>query len=119
MALFDGIPAGAADLERTPLPAIPHRFVVVSHQGSHLKQAPENSLQSIDAAIAEGAEYVEMDIRRTRNGVHFLMHDSKPRRMAPEGPDRPLSELSWAGAPGAETEGTGRLTAAANDHLHL
>ena len=95
MALLAGIPAGAAELQRTPLPAAPHRFVVVSHRGSHLKQAPENSLQSIEAAIAEGADYVEMDVRRTRDGVHFLMHDSKPRRMAPEGPDRPLSELSW------------------------
>ena len=84
------------ELHRRPLPATPSRFVVVSHRGSHLKQAPENSLQSIEAAIADGADYVEMDVRKTQDGVHFLMHDGTARRMAVDGPDRPLSELTWA-----------------------
>jgi glycerophosphoryl diester phosphodiesterase len=89
----DGIEPNA---KLAPLPASPHSFQVVSHRGSHLKKAPENSLQSIEAAIADGADYVEMDIRRTRDGVHFLMHDSKPRRMLPDAPDLPLSQLAWA-----------------------
>ncbi len=79
-----------------PLPASTHSFQIVSHRGSHLKKAPENSLQSIEAAIADGADYVEMDIRRTKDGVHFLMHDSKPRRMLPDAPDLPLSQLEWS-----------------------
>jgi glycerophosphoryl diester phosphodiesterase len=89
--------AAAGDpIHRRPLPATPNRFVVVSHRGSHLKQAPENSLQSIEAAIADGADYVEMDVRKSKDGVHFLMHDSTPRRMAVDGPNQPLSELTWA-----------------------
>ena len=87
--------APSPKLPLVPLPASTHSFQVVSHRGSHLKKAPENSLQSIEAAIADGADFVEMDIRRTKEGVHFLMHDSKPRRMLPDAPDLPLSQLEW------------------------
>lgn len=53
----------------------------IAHRGSPFN-APENTLSAIDAAIAEGADYVELDVRRTRDGVLVLLHDRDLRRVA-------------------------------------
>lgn len=37
--------------------------------------APENSLEGIRRAAADGADYVEVDVRRSRDGVPVLLHD--------------------------------------------
>ena len=51
--------------------------IASSHRGagapSHI--APENTLSAIRAAIALGADMVEMDVRPTSDGVLVLMHD--------------------------------------------
>ena len=47
---------------------------VVCHRGaSH--HAPENTLASADKAIALGADFVELDVRESADGVLFVMHD--------------------------------------------
>lgn len=48
--------------------------VVIAHR-TLPRDAPENSLEGIRAAAAQGADYVEVDIRRTRDGVPVLLHD--------------------------------------------
>lgn len=48
--------------------------VVIAHR-TLPRHAPENSLEGIRAAAAQGADYVEVDIRRTRDGVPVLLHD--------------------------------------------
>jgi glycerophosphoryl diester phosphodiesterase len=50
------------------------RILVVAHRGVWEK-VPENSLASIAAAAEAGADMVEMDIRRTRDGHYVLLHD--------------------------------------------
>jgi glycerophosphoryl diester phosphodiesterase len=47
---------------------------IAAHRGQW-RSAPENSLPGIDAAIDQGAEIVEIDIRMTRDGGLVLMHD--------------------------------------------
>lgn len=47
---------------------------IAAHRGGH-QQLPENSLAAIDAAIAQGATIVELDVRSTKDGVLLLMHD--------------------------------------------
>ena len=47
---------------------------IVAHRGA-LKWAPENTLAAFDAAIALGADCIEMDVRQTADGVLVLMHD--------------------------------------------
>jgi glycerophosphoryl diester phosphodiesterase len=47
---------------------------IVCHRGACLV-APENTFAAADAAIARGAAFVEFDVRRTRDGVHVVMHD--------------------------------------------
>jgi glycerophosphoryl diester phosphodiesterase len=56
-----------------------HSTLVVAHRGHH-RTAPENSIASIEDAIAIGAHMVELDIRKTSDGVLVLMHDSKINR---------------------------------------
>ncbi len=46
------------------------------------RDAAENSLAGIRAAAAQRADYVEVDIRRTRDGVPVLLHDKSLLRTA-------------------------------------
>lgn len=56
--------------------------IASSHRGagapSHI--APENTLSAIRAAIALGADLVEMDVRPTSDGTLVLMHDGSVER---------------------------------------
>jgi len=56
-------------------PAAAKRIIVIAHRGEHT-EAPENTLASIRKAIEVGCDYVEVDVRRTRDGALVLMHDS-------------------------------------------
>jgi glycerophosphoryl diester phosphodiesterase len=64
-----------AVLRAASAPAPRHRPVVVAHRGEHTR-THENSLSAIAAAIRAGVDYVELDVRRTRDGEHVLLHDS-------------------------------------------
>lgn len=48
--------------------------LVAAHRGLW-KVSAENSLESIDAAVEAGVDIVELDVKRTRDGVLILMHD--------------------------------------------
>lgn len=48
---------------------------IIAHRGAH-KYAPENSLSSIMIAIEMKLDYVEVDVRTTKDGVLVLMHNS-------------------------------------------
>ena len=50
------------------------RTLVIAHRTCPLG-APENSLEGVRLAASVGADYVEIDIRRTSDGVPVLMHD--------------------------------------------
>lgn len=47
---------------------------LVAHRG-YSAQAPENTIPSIQKAAEYGFDYVEIDIRQTKDGVWVLMHD--------------------------------------------
>ena len=53
------------------------RPLVVAHRGL-VGPAPENTLESIRAAIAAGADAAEVDVRRDRGGRLVLAHDPLP-----------------------------------------
>jgi len=55
------------------------KILTCAHRGYH-KNAPENSLQSIQNAINKEIEMVEFDIRETKDGKFVLMHDSTLER---------------------------------------
>ncbi len=56
------------------------RTLVVSHKGDW-RHYPENSLSGIQSAIDMGADIIEMDIRKTKDGVLILQHDDNVNRM--------------------------------------
>ncbi len=67
-------------LQSKPLPKTKHKLVVIAHRGSHLK-VPENTLAAYENAIKEGADYVEIDLRTTKDGHLVIMHDESITRM--------------------------------------
>lgn len=62
------------------LPTLKHSFVVIAHRGEH-QHHHENTLEAIEGAIEAGADFVELDIRRSKDGHYLLMHDSTVDRM--------------------------------------
>lgn len=48
--------------------------LVIAHRGCW-RAAPENSIAAIEACVAMGVDLVELDVRRTADGVLILMHD--------------------------------------------
>lgn len=56
---------------------LPRRPVQISlHRGAS-RYAPENTLPAFAKAVRMGADYVEFDVRATKDGDYFLLHDSK------------------------------------------
>ncbi|WP_084699767.1 glycerophosphodiester phosphodiesterase [Streptacidiphilus anmyonensis] len=56
------------------------RVAVVAHRGAPLV-ARENTLPSLRAAVALGADWVEIDVRLTRCGTPVLLHDATLDRL--------------------------------------
>jgi len=54
-------------------------FVVMAHRGASAA-APENTLIAYKKAIEMGADYAELDVRQTKDGVIVLMHDKTVHR---------------------------------------
>lgn len=48
---------------------------IVCHRGASL-EAPENTFSSLERAIEIGAEAVEFDVRPSKDGVLYVMHDA-------------------------------------------
>ena len=97
------------------MPAPPRRPAVYGHRGASA-HAPENTIEAIELAFAQGAEGVEIDVRGTADGVLVLSHDpvhpavgvlasvrfSTLRRLAPEIPT--LAEALAAIPAGGEVD---------------
>lgn len=56
------------------------KIVVIAHRGAH-REAPENTLASLEQAIEIGCDFVEIDVRRTKDGALVIMHDASINRM--------------------------------------
>lgn len=52
---------------------------LIAHRGASF-DAPENSLEAFDLAIAQGATRLELDIQLTRDGVPVVNHDETTER---------------------------------------
>jgi glycerophosphoryl diester phosphodiesterase len=57
----------------------PGRVRVAHHRGAG-RYAPENTLESLRKALALGADFVEFDVRTTRDGGFVLLHDGSLNR---------------------------------------
>ena len=54
---------------------------ITGHRGSKVR-APENTISALRQAIAEGADYAEIDVQTTADGVVVLLHDADLMRVA-------------------------------------
>ena len=71
---------------------IMNRVTITAHRGSS-KKAPENSLSAFEAAIEDGADVIELDVRQTRDGVVIVMHDESLRRTC--GVNNKVGEMTY------------------------
>ncbi|GAA4888163.1 hypothetical protein GCM10023333_21950 [Ferrimonas pelagia] len=51
------------------------RIEVIAHRGA-AGSAPENTLAAMRQAMADGADWLEIDVQETRDGAVIVMHDS-------------------------------------------
>lgn len=47
---------------------------IVSHRGANAF-APENTFTAADLALKQGADYIELDVRESADGVLYVLHD--------------------------------------------
>lgn len=88
--MWDRVIAAGADWLQTDLPEellahslwrrVPKRPVEISlHRGAN-RYAPENTLPAFAKGVRMGVDYVEFDVRATKDGAFFLLHDSRLNR---------------------------------------
>lgn len=65
---------------------------ITAHRGASA-DAPENTLPALLLAVEQMADYAEIDVRETRDGVLILMHDSTLRRTA--GKNNMVEDLTY------------------------
>lgn len=54
----------------------PRPFGVMVHRGMS-RQAPENTRPALERVGEDGLEWAEVDVRRTKDGQHILLHDAR------------------------------------------
>ncbi len=82
-----------ARAQTAQLPAHKHPFTVIAHRGDHLL-VPENTIAAVENAIADSADYVEIDLRTTKDSVLVIMHDATVDRVT--NGKGSISDLSYA-----------------------
>ena len=87
--------------------------MVVAHRGGWMEHgrivAAENSIAAIERALALGAEMVEVDVRRSADGVFVVMHDSWLDRTTTCQGEVALKTLAELRACRLVVEGTGKV----------
>lgn len=53
---------------------------IMGHRGGN--EAPENTISAIKKSIESGADWVEIDVQRTKDGIYILNHDDTFERVA-------------------------------------
>jgi glycerophosphoryl diester phosphodiesterase len=77
LPVVPGRPAAAAP--STPDSPAPGRPLTIAHRGASAA-APENTLAAVRRAVADGADAVEIDVQRTRDGALVVLHDATLER---------------------------------------
>ncbi len=77
--ILTGYLAVCGQSTRQQLPAARHTFTVIAHRGDHV-EAPENTLAAFQLGIDHGVDYVELDLRTTKDSQLVIMHDNTVNR---------------------------------------
>jgi glycerophosphoryl diester phosphodiesterase len=81
------------------------RVIAVAHRGDPVV-ARENTPAAFAAAVALGADMVELDLRRTRDGEIVVLHDQSLLRLW--GVDASVGDLEWAEVARIGWDGAGK-----------
>ncbi len=65
---------------------------VTAHRGDSIN-APENTIAAFESAISHFADWIELDLRQTKDGVIVVIHDSSLKRTA--GINKRVGELTY------------------------
>ncbi|QXQ10125.1 glycerophosphodiester phosphodiesterase family protein [Paeniglutamicibacter sp. Y32M11] len=74
--------------------------ILIGHRGA-AGVAPENTLSAVMAGSQSGADFVEIDVQLSSDGVPFIFHDDTPARTTnvedifPERANDPITSFSW------------------------
>lgn len=68
--------------------------MIVAHRGAPRPNEPENAVFTFEQAIKRGAAFVEMDIRKSRDGIFVLNHDATLDRSTTG--TGPVADHDWA-----------------------
>ncbi|MEA4942162.1 hypothetical protein SDC9_117839 [bioreactor metagenome] len=79
---------------------------IVAHRGDSFR-FPENTMAAFWGAAEAGADYAELDVRQTEDGVLVVMHDSNLMRTA--GVDRELCDITYDELRGLKVKKNGAL----------
>lgn len=80
LVVFAGLSVSSYSQRRAALPVSRHKIIVIAHRGDHT-EVPENTLAAYEKAIEDGADYIETDLRTTKDGGLVIMHDATVNRM--------------------------------------
>lgn len=83
----------------TAAPPLPPPPWIAGHRGS-ASAGVENGIESLLAAVAEGADLVELDVQPTADGELVLCHDRTLERLA--GDRRAVASTTWTGLAAVE-----------------
>jgi glycerophosphoryl diester phosphodiesterase len=78
----------------TPLRKAKNGLYVVAHRGAHIN-IPENSMAAYQKAIDLGCDFVEIDVRTTKDGRFVSMHNSEIDQYV-KGPGGKVSEMTFS-----------------------
>ena len=84
---IDALNAQSALLDR-----FNNKFVVIAHRGDHTN-APENTLASYRNAIQSEVDFIEVDLRTTKDSQLVIMHDASLNRMT--GVNAKVTDLNY------------------------
>jgi glycerophosphoryl diester phosphodiesterase len=79
---------------------------IFAHRGQ--ATPTENTLEAFILALAAGADYLETDVRTTKDQIAVLFHDKTLKRLT--GVDKEIADLTWAEVKSFKLEGGGTLT---------
>jgi glycerophosphoryl diester phosphodiesterase len=70
----------------------PRRVEIIAHRAGP-PPAPENTLAAMERAIQAGADFAEIDVQRTRDGIVVVVHDADLMRVA--GDPRRIADVAY------------------------
>ncbi|MBG6183131.1 glycerophosphoryl diester phosphodiesterase [Arthrobacter sp. CAN_A214] len=90
-------PAAVAQPETRAQDSAP---ILIGHRGA-AGTAPENTVAAFEDGRTSGADFFEIDVQLSADGVPFLFHDDTPARTTnveevfPERADNPITSFTW------------------------